>query len=248
MVKGASIKFTSYEDAIKLLTALKIDKELKKFDKIVLKPFLRDSNSPSTSSEFTEAVLRFVLYNKNPVAEVFIAEGSDGEDTMELFEKKGYKKLAEKFSIGLIDLNDTELEEITHRDFTKFQSINYPRILKESFVISLPILAEDEELEIIDSLSNMVGAFPSSHYSGFFTRRKSKIRKNPMKYSVHDINMAKLPNFSVIDASQKGLIFAGLPIHVDKRAAHAIDLDWKGISHIKLLDSNLSEEEKEKVF
>jgi|SRR3989344_4079073 len=238
MTKGASIKFSSYEESIpRLLNLLKVPNELKKYDKIILKPYIKDESS-YTPIAFTEAVLKFCVENKNPVSEIFIAEGTDGKDTTELFESSGYHDLAEKYSIGLIDLNNTESQEIINDNFLKFEEIMYPKILMDSCVISLPVLKDDIETEIVDSLTNMLGAFPSQYYAGFFSLKKSKIRKWPIKYSIHDILLCKMPNFAIIDASVQGMILAGLPISVDKQAAKLLGRDWKMIPHIKLVDES----------
>ncbi len=122
----------------------------------------------------------------------------------------------------------------------KFEKIYYPKILLESCVISLPTLREDEETEIIDSLTNMLGAFPSKHYSGFFSLKKNKIRKWPIKYSIHDIMCCKMPNFAIIDAAENGCIIAGLPIEIDKQAAKLLKGDWKSFSHLRLLGDSFS--------
>ena len=251
MVKGASIKFTSYEESVsKLLNMLKVQNELKKYDKIVLKPNIKNKEN-FTPVGFIEPVLKFCLQNKNPVAEVFIAEGADGSDTRELFDSIGYQKLAEKYSIGLIDINESEVEEVRDPRFMKFESIRYPKILLNSCVISLPSLKADEETEINDSLTNMLGAFPAKHYSGFFSLKKNKIKKWPIKYSVHDILCCKLPNFAIMDASDKGYILAGLPIEIDKLGAKVLGREWKSVSHLKLIDEsahfNLQAKPKEEV-
>nr|AQS29466.1 hypothetical protein [uncultured archaeon]AQS29494.1 hypothetical protein [uncultured archaeon] len=243
MANGAAIKFTSYQESVtKLLELVKLPNELKKYDKIVLKPHLSTPEN-STPVDFTESVLKFVLQNKNPIAEVFIVEGADGFQTFDLFEELKYKELAEKYSIGLIDLNNSETEEMQNGFFLKFQSIDYPKILLESFVITLPKLVENEEYDLQGSLSTMLGAFPASHYKNFYSRIKNKIRKWPMKYSIHDINRCKLPNFSVIDASSKGRILAGLPIAIDKQAAKLLDQDWRTVPHIRTIDENFQEKE-----
>ena len=174
MAKGAAIKFKSYSETVpELLKLLNLQKELKKYDKIILKPHLTFPAEKSTPREFMEPVLNFVLENKNPVAEVFIAEGVDGFDTEDLFEELGYKKLSEKYGVSLIDLNGAETQEVVHSRFLKFSEIEFPKILKDSFLISLPKLSENEEFEISGSLSAMLGAFPSRHYSGFFSRTKN---------------------------------------------------------------------------
>lgn len=240
MVKGASIKFTSYQESVnKLLNLLKVGNELKKYDKIVLKPYIKSAEL-HTPIAFLEAVLQYCVQHKNPVADMFIAEGVDGADTTELFESLGYQTLAEKYSVGLIDLNDTEVKEIIDGEFLKFEKIYYPKLLLESCIISLPLLREDEETEIADSLTNMLGAFPSKYYSGFFSLKKNKIRKWPIKYSIHDILRCKMPSFAVIDASQNGCIMAGLPLEIDKEAAKLFKGEWKSISHLRLLNDSFS--------
>lgn len=247
MIKGASIKFQSYGTTVpKILDLMKIERELKKFDKIVLKPHLSTDAENSTPAEFVESVLQFCIQHKNPVAEVFIAEGADGEDTRELFDSLGYKSLAEKYSIGLLDLNESETETIEDEDFLKFSEIHYPKILKESLVISLPKLHADEEAEVFGALANMIGAFPAEYYSGFFSSKKSKIRKWPMKYSIHDIAQCRMPHFALVDATQYGVILAGLPLEIDKQGAKLLGKDWKEVGHLRLIDKSLTQEEPEK--
>lgn len=243
MAKGISIKFKSYVETVpKALELVKLDKEIQKHDKIILKPSLKNFDSFNTPVEFTEQVLKFCLSNKKPSAQVFIAEGSDGEDTMNVFEKKGYKTLAEKYSIGLIDLNNNEVEEIFRPNMTKFDSVMYPKMLLDGFVISLPKLGEDSELEMSGSLAAMIGAFPARYYKGLFSKDKSKIRRWPLKYSLNDLIACKMPDFALIDASEKGLILAGIPLDMDKQAARVMGKDWKSIAHLRLISENVPEE------
>ena len=71
MAKGVSVKFKSYADTIpRLLDVIKLNDELKKHNKIVLKPFLKNSESLNTPTEFTEAVLKYCLSNKTPAKNV----------------------------------------------------------------------------------------------------------------------------------------------------------------------------------
>lgn len=242
MAKGISIKFKSYEDTVpRILQLIKLDDEIKKHEKVVLKPALKNSTSSNTSAEFTEQVLKYCLAHKNPDTKIFIAEGSDGENTMDMFEKAGYKNLAEKYSIGLIDLNNSETEQVSKPGFAKFETINYPKILLESFVISLPVLAEDSELDFQISLSNMIGAFPASHYKGLFSRQKNKIRNWPLKFSLHDIVLCKMPELAVIDASNHGSIIAGVPLDMDKQAMKILGKEWKTASHLRLISESVPE-------
>lgn len=243
MVKGASIKFSSYEETVpKILGVLKVGFELKKYDKIVLKPFLSRDENKATPKAFVEQVLKFCLTHKNPVSEIFIAEGADGEDTTSLFESLGYKSLAEKYSISLVDLNQAEEEIVRSDDFLKFEEIYYPKLLKESLIISLPKLAGDEESEVHGALANMLGAYPGDFYKGLFSSVKKKIRKWPIKYSIHDIIQCKMPEFAVIDASDRGFLLAGQPLEIDKQAAKLLGKEWKDVGHLRLIDKSNEQE------
>lgn len=244
MAKGASIKFKSYSETVPtLLGLLKLEREIKKHEKIILKPFLSDDDAESTSKEFLEQVLKFCLQNKNSSAEIFIVEGVDGSSTEDLFVKYGFSSLAEKYQVGLIDLNSAETESLQQR-FLKFSEIKYPKILLNSFLISLPKLSDHEEFGIVGSLSSMTGAFPSAHYKGFFSSEKSKIRRWPIKYSIHDILQCKMPDFTVVDASEKGVIMAGLPFEIDKQAAKLLGKDWQRVPYLNLLHEQFSMQEQ----
>ena len=95
-------------------------------------------------------------------------------------------------------------------------------------------------MEVIGSLSNMIGAFPSSYYQGFFSRRKNKIRKWPIKYSIHDISKCKIPELTIIDASEFGSILAGQPLEMDKQAAKLLGIDWRTVEHLRLINETMS--------
>jgi len=236
MPKGITVNLKSYQETIpKVLKLIKLENELKKYDKIVLKVALNEP-ARSTSPDFVEPILQFCLNNKNPVAEVFIADGADGANTLDLFDQQGYRKLSDKYSIGLIDLNEVETETIQDNRFQRFQEIKFPKILKDSFLISLTSLNEDAETSITGSIPNMLGAFPAQHYSGFFSSKKNKIRKWPIKYSIYDIIQCKMPDLAVIDASAKGKLIFGKPIEADKQAASLLGKEIKEVSYLKLLD------------
>jgi uncharacterized protein (DUF362 family) len=240
MAKGVSVKFTSYSDTLpRLLNLLKFDVELQNHQKVVIKPFLRDSLSVYTNPSLVEQVLRYCLDHKLEATQIFIAEGSDGENTMELFEKVGYKKLAERYHVGLVDLNEAELENTLSTSFSKFESISYPKLLKEAFVISLAPLAVDLELGMIASLSNMIGAFSMKKYKGFFSKKKNKIRRWPLAYSVNDIVQCKMPDFAIVDASDKGHLFAGKPLDMDKQAARLLGKDTKAVAYLRLVEESM---------
>ena len=240
MVKGVSVKFGSYSETMpKLLRLIKLDQELKNHERIVIKPLLTPEKDKSTNVDFIEEIVKFCVQHKNPSAEVFVAEGVDGADTMDTYEQYGYKRLAENYGVGLVDLNKTECESIGKNEFVGFETILYPTILKDSFVISASPMRADEATVIAGTIANMRGAFPARHYKGLFSSRKNKLDGYPMKYQLHDIALCKIPNLGVIDGSAQQVILAGQPIEIDKQMAKVLGLDAKAVGHLRMLEETL---------
>src|SRR3989344_890021 len=241
MAKGVAIKLVSYDETIpKLLRVIRLGSELQKHKQIVIKPFLSQNETESTNFALVENVVKFCVENKAQDSSIFIAEGYDGE-TEELFEAQGYKKLAEKYGIGLVDLNSTETIQIGKNEFAGFESIYYPMILKDSFVISVAPLGGDDKVLLRGALANMLGAYPAKHYKGFFSTRKNKLDSYPIKYQLHDIITVKMPEFALIDAKEKGFILAGQPLEIDKQAAKLLGMDWHNIGYLRMIDETLNE-------
>ncbi len=242
MVKGVSAKFKSYEETIpRFLKFIKFDQALKGRETIILKPTLRNTRTHNTPVAFAEEVLKFCQLHKDATAKIMIAEGSDGEETMDVFDHAGYRRLAERSGVSLVDLNDAEVEEVHEGEFTRFVSIFYPKLLLNSYVIVLPRLGADDEVEMQGALSSMLGAFPAAYYRGIFSSTKSKIRRDPIKYAIHDILQCKMPDAALIDASEYGLILAGKPLEIDKQAARVMGKDWRSIQYIRLIDESFAQ-------
>lgn len=240
MTKGVSIKLTSYDETIpKLFKLIKFDQELKRHESIVLKPFLHEDPAHSTPISFVESVVRYCAAHKNPEAILYLAEGANGIDTSVLFEEQGYRALAEKYNVSLIDLNTTSVEPVGKNEFVGFEQIMYPSILANAFVVSLPVVKAHETDQLHASLSNMLGAFPANYYKGFFSRRKNKLDAYPHKYQVHDINLCKLPNFALLELRDKGVLLAGHPLEMDKQAAKLLGMDWRSVGYLRMLDETI---------
>ncbi len=125
-----------------------IDKDLEKAltrldykptkNKILIKPNLVYATDPKsgiiTHPRVVEAVVKYL---KQFNCEIIIAEGSAvGHNTIEVFKKTGYKKLAEKYHLKLLDLNTCE--RIEHK--WKYGTIKLPKILEECEYINIPTL------------------------------------------------------------------------------------------------------------
>lgn len=236
VAKGVSVKYTSYAETVpKVLDILKFDQELKKHTSIVLKPVLNTTGN-NTNVAFVEAVLVYCLAKKQPQAQIYIAEGSEGAETEELFDAAGYTKLAERYGVSLVDLNTALTEPQQNGEFLKHTTIQVPVLLKDAFVIALPQAGEHPEWDYSGALATMLGAYPARHYRGWFTKQKSKLREFPLRFSIHDMLKCKMPNTAIIDASDKGLLFIGDPFELDKQVAKLYKGDWKHVSHLRLIE------------
>src|SRR3989338_5656201 len=247
MVKGLAVKLKSYDETIpKVLNLIKFGEELKKHKNIIIKVhILPGQPEKSTKIEFLEPLIQFCIANKNPISEILIAEGCDGAETRDLFDELGYTRLAERYSLGLIDLNESSSVEIQNPEFLRFKSIHYPELLINSFVIAAAPLNLHEELGMTASLDTMIGAFPAYKYRGFFSRTKNKLKDYSIKYQIHDILKCKMPDLAIIDASDKGYIITGKPLDIDKQASKVLGLDWNNVPHIRLVDESFSQVKKE---
>ncbi len=244
--KGVAVRMSSYEGSIgKVLNLIKFNEEIKKHEKLIIKVHLVPGKlEESTKSEFVEEIIKFCLLNKNPTAEIIIAEGVNGADTRQIYDERGFTKLAEKYGVGLVDLNESQTVQIQSPGFLRFDWVHYPEILLNSFVIIASTLSPHEELGVSASLNTMVGAFPAKNYSGFFAKTKNKLDRFPLKYQVHDILKCKMPELALIDCLDKGLLIVGKPSEMDKQAAKVLGLDWNQVQHLRLIEESFSSEIK----
>lgn len=244
MVKGLAVKLKSYEETIpKVLDLIKLSEELKKHKNIVLKVHIVPGQPEnSTKIEFLEPLVEFCVKNKGPGSDIIIAEGVDGAETRDLFDELGFTSLAEKYSLGVIDLNESSSVEVQNPEFLRFKSIHYPELLLNSFVITVTPVRQNNELGLSASLDTMLGAFPGYKYRGFFSSTKKKLKEHPTKYQIHDILKCKMPDLAVMDASEYGYLITGKPLDMDKQAAKLFSLDWNNVPHIRLVDESFSQQ------
>lgn len=248
-------KFVVYESSVKkLLDKAKFREIIRKERKIILKPNLTKYKAfPTTSDpEFVEAVIRYIR-KCNKKAKIIIAEGSGGSSTEKCYKKLGYLELAKKYDIDLIDLNNAETVKKRSKKFKKFKSIEFPKVLLDGFLISLPILKGHSKTKVTISLKNMIGCYPAHYYQESGHNWKNVLHKIGIDNSIHDILAVKPPDYAICDASiaqleheingypkEIGLLLAGKPLEVDKRGALLLGYDWKRIPHLVFAESLLS--------
>jgi len=248
------IKFISYEKSIpELLDKLNFGRKIIKEKEIILKPNLTCFKEfpTTTHPKFVEETIKYIRkYNQK--TKILIAEGSGGDPTEKCFKELGYEAISEKYDIPLINLNTAETIRMEKPEFKKFDFIDYPKILLEGFLISLPVLKEHIEATVTISLKNMLGCYPSRQPDRDW---KTEMHQWHIDYSIHDIIACKYPDFAICDGSvgQTGneisgspkefnILLAGDSLELDKRGASILGHNWEKVRHLVFIDELFKKE------
>jgi uncharacterized protein (DUF362 family) len=246
-----NVEFTSYTSAIEsALDSIDAPRQLKKQSAILLKPNVINSSSHpiTTSVHCCEAVIEYI--KKHSLAKIIIAEGCGDPnlETSEAFEILGYRALAKKYDIPLIDLNHSPL--VLRKDDTCkiFREMYLPEIAFTHYIISIPVLKAHSLAKITGTLKNMMGFVPPQHYSGNSGSWKKSAFHHKMQQAIIDLNTYLTPDLSIMDCSigmaeyhlggprcspPVGRIIAGYnPWEVDRKACDFLGLDWRTIKHV----------------
>lgn len=245
------VHFTSYTDSIKkALAGINAEEKLKQEKTILIKPNLinKSPHPITTPPACCEAIINVIRSCSK--AEIIIAEGCGDLhcETDEVFESLGYTELAQKHNIELVDLNHAELQELKNPSCEIFPRMYLPKIVLETYTISVPVLKAHSLATITGSLKNMIGTAPPSHYSGNYGSWKKAQFHNNMQQSIIELNRYLLPDLSIMDCTvgmaefhlggahcnpPVNKIIAGYnPYEVDQYACKLLGLDWQTIKHI----------------
>ena len=251
MDHAAQIEFVSYRESIpRILDSIGAGAVLESQTAVLIKPNLINA-SPfpiTTAPACVEAIIEYVRANSR--AEIVIGEGCGDArlETDEVFDKLGYRDLAERCDVELIDLNHAPLQELDDDSRPVFSQMYLPRIAMSHFLISVPVLKAHSFSQITGTLKNMIGLAPPKHYSGRYGTWKKAAFHGQMHQSIVDLNRYRTPDLSLMDA-RVGMpdfhlggahcdpplnkLIAGFdPVEVDRRAAELLGLDWRRIPHL----------------
>lgn len=156
------IEFDNFERVFsKIIRALGLKEILKEKKRIILKPNLTtDICYPvTTDPEFVENLIR--KFSEFYKGEILIAEGSGGCETKLAFEKLGYEKLSKKFKINLVDLNLAQRVKLREKRALRLKEVWFPKILLDSYLISLPVPKEHSSAIFTCGLKNQFGVYLS---------------------------------------------------------------------------------------
>jgi len=234
------------EFVIKVLKT--IEEELKKANKILLKPNIvsHEPYPTTTHPEVLETCLEFIL---NLNKEILVADGpaSDAGNSKKIIAEHPLRKVCGKFGIPLMDLNSGPMKKMKTQSFEfNFSTIPFGY----DFIISLPVLKAHEGCGITGALKNQFGLIsPRDRIALHITPWKSIHR------AIAEINLAIKPNFWIIDAVQ-ALITTNEVRHGGKlrdlgymlAGKDPVNLDIEGLKLLQAVDPGLKDKKPEDIL
>jgi len=247
----AIVDFYSYHESIaEALDAINAGETFAQQSAILLKPNLINASPHpvTTPADCCEAVIEYIRSCSD--ASIVIAEGCGDAHlgTDEVFDLLGYRDLARRYGVDLVDLNTAPLRKLENNNCSFFSEIYLPEIAYTHFMLSIPVLKAHSLAQITGTLKNMVGLAPPKYYGDRFGGWKKSIFHNNMQQSIIDLNRYRSPDLSVMDASVgladfhlggrhcsppvKKIIAGFNALQVDRQAADFLGLDWRQIQHL----------------
>jgi uncharacterized protein (DUF362 family) len=155
--------------------------------KIFLKPNVANIRNPRsgviTHPRVIEALLKYFSGY-----EVVIGEGSIiGKDTKEVFEKTGYTRLAKRYGVQLMDLNDAERVEVKW----KYGVIRIPKILKTHEYINIPTMKTHIVTKVTIGFKNQKGLLSAAD--------KMRFHKMGLHQPIREFAEVVKPALTVVD-------------------------------------------------
>ncbi|MHC4178416.1 MAG: DUF362 domain-containing protein [Planctomycetota bacterium] len=248
----AEVEFVSYAESVpKALDAVGAGEVLRRQPAVLIKPNLINA-SPfpiTTAAGCVEAVIEYVRSRSEAVIVIGEGCGDSKLETDEVFDRLGYRELARRLDVELMDLNHAPLRRLEDSDRPVFKEMYLPEIAMTHYLISVPVLKAHSLSKITGTMKNMMGLAPPKHYSGRFGTWKKAVFHNKMQQSIIDLNQYRTPDLSLMDATvgmpdyhlggahcdpPLNRLIAGFdPVEVDRRGAELLGLKWRNIGHLK---------------
>lgn len=218
---------------------------------IIIKPNLTNISPPpiTTPVEAVKAILEYCRDQTS--AEVAIGEGCGNGTTMDCFEANGYTALANREGVRLIDFNEEDYEVVERDDTLQLKRFCLPKIARDAFIISAPVLKDHSMTVTTIAMKNMFGLAPAPCYQGSWN--KSKLHTPSTDQSIVDICTYKKPGLSVVDASTAligshlsgtpkkiGFILTGFdPVAVDTLGTRLLGHKPERLEYLNLADGRI---------
>ena len=252
MTEIAEIEFLSYAESVpEVLDAAGAGEALRRQPAVLIKPNLINA-SPfpiTTAPECVEAVIGYVRSRSEAVIVIGEGCGDKSLETDEVFDRLGYRELARRQGVELVDLNHAPLRRLEDKSCRVFKEMYLPEIALTHYLISVPVLKAHSYSKITGTLKNMIGLAPPKHYSGRFGTWKKSVFHGKMHQSIVELNKYRAPDLSLMDATigmsdyhlggahcdpPLNRLIAGFdPLEIDRRGAELLGLTWRNIAHLK---------------
>lgn len=250
--------FITWQESIpRLLAASGLSDRIATEKIILIKPNLVEPQKPPiTTPVALVAVLVSFIQAFHPHLEIIIGEGcgSSHLNTQQIFEVLGYTRLAGLKHIKLMDLNEAPLVHRENRDCSRWPEMYLPRIVFESFLISVPVLKAHSLAGVTLTMKNMIGLAPPKHYQKGGSWKKASFHQR-IQEAVFDLNRYRTADFTLLDATigmQEAHLWGPTcdpppnrlaasfdPVAIDSYGCGLLDIKWDSINHILMANGVL---------
>jgi len=224
---------------IEALEMIKADTAFRADERILVKPNYINASHPSTGvttdARIVEGIVKFL--KEKGLNNIVIGEGSGLANTIEAFKVAGVDKVATRWKVDLMDLNDDEYVIAEVPSPLALKTVRIAKTALNSAIISVPKLKLHRMAGVTLSLKNMMGV----------VNPKGQIHRLLSKKIADLVSLVK-PRLAVIDGIIGGeshelagkpvemnLVIAGLdPVAVDTVGAAVMDFNPKKVEHIIL--------------
>jgi uncharacterized protein (DUF362 family) len=234
-----------------LLDAAGLFDALAGFQRVLVKPNLVEALKPpiTTPAALVIALVDYLLAGRDDL-EVIVGEGTGSldYDTGYCYESLGYLPLGARLRVKLIDLNSEPACLLPNPACTRWPEIYLPKILFESFLISVPVLKAHSMSGVTLTMKNMMGCAPPAHYQAGGWGKSAFHRQ--LDQAIFDLNRYRTPDFTILDASV-GMARAHLwgptcsppvnrvaaaydPVAIDAYGTTLLQRSWRDIGHIRM--------------
>jgi uncharacterized protein (DUF362 family) len=208
----AQVDFRDYGSSVaEALDAVGAGDRLPRTGLIIIKPNLTNADPPpvTTPVQIVEAVCHYCRAHTK--ADVAIGEGCGSGVTEDTYRANGYMDLARREGIELLDFNKEEAVTLERNDALQLKQFHLPKVARDAFIISVPILKDHCFTVTTIAMKNMFGLAPAPFYKGSWN--KSKLHNPSTHRSVFDVCLYKNPDLCVVDAvtALTGMHLSGTP-------------------------------------
>lgn len=192
----------------------------------------------NTDPRIIEALVKFL--KDRGVHRITVGDGSGmGYSATKAFEYCGYKDMASRYGLRLVDLERDEFVKKPVRIEGPFKSLEVARtVLECDFFINVPLMKAHNETLITCSLKNLKGTMPRSMKTAFHGVNLHK--------AIAQLNNVLLPHLIIVDGLQGDLhsesghdpvvmdriILGTNPVEVDSVVADTLGYNPRDIRHI----------------